>query len=96
MKGFEQEIGRLVERIEGAMPKGELCRVDVPIVKDILQAESRFGIVLQGFERHVLDEMGWQPEYNSEWRTAPVNRSETREIVPQRPDQSVNQCTVLF
>ena len=64
--------------------------------KDIFQAESRFGIALQGFERHVLDEMGWQPEYNSVWRTAAVNRPETREIVTQRPGQSVNQCTVLF
>jgi hypothetical protein len=40
-----------------AVRPGELCRADVPIVpdifqKDILQAESRFGIVLQGFERH--------------------------------------------
>ena len=66
------------------------------IPKYILQAESRFGIVLQGFERHVLDEMGWQPEYNSVGRTAAVHRPETREIVTQRLDQSVHQCTVLF
>ncbi len=43
-----------------AVHPGELCRAGVPIVKDIFQTESRFGIVLQGFERHVLDEMGWQ------------------------------------
>ena len=42
-----------------AVHPGELCRVGVPIVapirKDIFQAESRFSIALQGFERHMLD-----------------------------------------
>src|ERR1700733_8830919 len=73
-----------VRQFPPAIHPGELCRVGVPIVEDIFQTESRFGILLQGFERHVLDEMGWHPEYNSVWRTAAVNRPETREIVTQR------------
>jgi len=66
-----------------AVHPGEPCRAGVPIVKNIFLAESRFCIALQGFERHVLDEMGWQPEYKSGWRTDTGNRSETREIFTQ-------------
>ena len=76
---------------------GDEKLIAVPIVKQILQAESHFGIVPHGFERHVLDEMGWQTEYNSVWRIATVNRPETREIVTQhRCDQSVHECAVLY
>ena len=84
-----------------AVHPGELCRAGVPIAgvaigKDIFQTESRFGIALQGFERHELDQTGGDPEYNSVWGIVAVNGPETRQILTQRLVQSINECTVFF
>src|SRR5689334_17685619 len=52
--------------------------------------------MLDGLERHMLEQMGWQSKDHSVRRAAALNRPEPRKIGAQRLHQASDECTVLI